>query len=617
MSYSTIYADSLTAYQNGQNMANAIQKKIENIADNEVLFGKVDYSSSYNGILDDFKSSASDGDGTGSSGEAAEDGASSGSGELAADGGTKATEEQMQQLREAYAQVQDEQGWVGKAWNGIKNFFGHSNGSNAVEETLNKAEAGEISYEAAVEKLNTYASKQDSIVDTVANVASGLAVAVGVIAAPFSFGASLALGAGVGAAVKVGIKATDAATNDVEGDYTLKDGLKDGVTGAVGGVVTAATAGIGAGGAVVKEGGKVLVKETIKQGVVAGAKAGAIDGAVMGATNYTADAVFDGDEFTFGGLVSNTTTGAIGGAVVGGTVGGLTSGFRAHGVNKAANSAAKEAGEEAVESAGTAAAKEVGKEAAESAGVATAKEAGEEAAESAAKAGVKSAPKIDIDSEVSTFLEKSKGMNTAQQREYINNLVQEGKITSEADLLKFFNNKTGVAKTTMGGGSKYRQVLKEIENIKAQGGVSQVANELPEVPNTRLEALEEKIADMQINNLDDALQQGYTVDELKALGYYDKLNAGSATNSASSASNTKFGQLVTGAKDNLVNLFKKGANLKNMSPKDIRKAFTGKANATAKDFKAAYEAMKQTNDYKTNLLFRTFVEDAYNIGSAE
>ena len=601
MSYSTIYADSLTAYQNGQNMANAIQKKIENIADNEVLFGKVDYSSSYNGILDDFRSSASNGDGTGSSGEAGEDGASSGSGELAADGGTKATEEQMQQLREAYAQVQDEQGWVGKAWNGIKNFFGHSNGSNAVEETLDKAEAGEISYEAAVEKLNTYASKQDSIVDTVANVASGLAVAVGVIAAPFSFGASLALGAGVGAAVKVGIKATDAATNDVEGDYTLKDGLKDGVTGAVGGVVTAATAGIGAGGAVVKEGGKVLVKETIKQGVVAGAKAGAIDGAVMGATNYTADAVFDGDEFTFGGLVSNTTTGAIGGAVVGGTVGGLTSGFRAHGANKAANSAAKEAGQEA----------------AESAGKATAKEAGEGAAESAAQAGAKSTPKIDIDSEVSTFLEKSKGMNTAQQREYINNLVQEGKITSEADLLKFFNNKTGVAKTTMGGGSKYRQVLKEMENIKAQGGVSQVANELPEVPNTRLEALEEKIADMQINNLDDALEQGFTADELKALGYYDKLNATTTTGTSSGASKASFGQMVTGAKDNIRNLFKKGVNIKNMSPKNIRQAFTGKANATAKDFKAAYEAMKQTNDYKTNLLFRTFVEDAYNIGSAE
>ena len=169
----------------------------------------------------------------------------------------------------------------------------------------------------------------------------------------------------------------------------------------------------------------------------------------------------------------------------------------------------------------------------------------------------------------------------------------------------------------MGGGSKYRQVLKEIENIKAQGGVSQVANELPEVPNTRLEALEEKIADMQINNLDDALEQGFTADELKALGYYDKLNATTTTGTSSGASKASFGQMVAGAKDNIRNLFKKGVNIKNMSPKNIRQAFTGKANATAKDFKAAYEAMKQTNDYKTNLLFRTFVEDAYNIGSAE
>ena len=229
MSYSTIYADSLTAYQNGQNMANAIQKKIENVADNEVLFGNVDYSSSYDSILDNFSSSAagdSSGDG---SGDSSTEGSSQ-SGELAADGGTKATEEQIEQLRAAYQQVQDQQGWVGKAWNGIKNFFGHSNGSNAVEDTINKAAAGEISYEAAVEKLNTYASKQGSVVDVFANIASGLAVAAGVILAPVSFGASLAIGAGVGAAVKVGVKASNAATNNVEGDYSLKDGLKDGVT---------------------------------------------------------------------------------------------------------------------------------------------------------------------------------------------------------------------------------------------------------------------------------------------------------------------------------------------------------------------------------------------------
>ena len=523
MSYSTIYADSLTAYQNGQNMANAIQKKIENVADNEVLFGNVDYSSSYDSILDNFSSSAagdSSGDG---SGDSSTEGPGQ-SGELAADGGTKATEEQIEQLRAAYQQVQDQQGWVGKAWNGIKNFFGHSNGSNAVEDTINKAAAGEISYEAAVEKLNTYASKQGSVVDVFANIASGLAVAAGVILAPVSFGASLAIGAGVGAAVKVGVKASNAATNNVEGDYSLKDGLKDGVTGAVGGVVTAATAGIGASATVVKEGGKVLVKETVKQGAIAGAKAGAIDGAVMGATNYTADAVFDGDEFTFGGLVSNTVTGAAGGAVVGGTIGGLTAGVRAHGANKAANSAADAADE-----------------------------------------AIASTPKVDIDSEVSAFTQQAKNMTTAQKGEYINNLIQEGKITSEADLLKFFDGNVGVAKTTMGSGNAYRQALKQIKEI--QTPATPAAPEAPTSPE--------------------------------------------------GTANLTFGQMAAKAKNNVVELFKKGANIKDMSPKDIKQAFTGKVNSTASEFKAAYEAMKQTTDYKTNLVFRTFVEDAFSIGSAE
>lgn len=518
MSSSTILAEGFNAYQCGQNINNSIHKKMQNAANEQIVFASQDYSSAYDGLIDKFSNSNS----------TASDGQAAGNGELTADGGTKATKEQIQQLKTAYEQVQKEQGWVGKAWNGIKNFFGHSNGSNAVLEAINKAEAGEISYEEAVEKLNTYAEKQGSVVDTFANIASGLAVAVGVIAAPVSFGASLAIGAGVGAAVKVGIKATNAATNDIEGDYNIKDGLKDGVTGAVSGVVTAATAGIGASGAVVKEGGKVLVKETVKQGAIAGAKAGAIDGAVMGATDYTADAVFDGKEFTFGGLVSNAANGAVTGAVVGGSVGGLTSGFRAYGASKVAG------------------------------------EAGEEAVESASKTGVKSASKVDIDTEVASFADKAKGMTTAQKREYINNLIKEGKIASEEDLLKFFGNNKGVAKTVMGSGSQYREALNEINAAGTQGTVS-----------------------------------------------------ASATDAASQTSKQTFGQMVRSAKDNMTDLFKKGVNLKNMTPADIRQAFTGKINATKSEFKAAYEAMKQTSDYKTNLAFRTYIENALGVGLSD
>lgn len=58
MSYSGIYAESLAAYQNGQNIANAIQKKVDNVAENEVLFGNVDYSGGYENIINDFKNTA-------------------------------------------------------------------------------------------------------------------------------------------------------------------------------------------------------------------------------------------------------------------------------------------------------------------------------------------------------------------------------------------------------------------------------------------------------------------------------------------------------------------------------------------------------------------------------
>ena len=473
MSSSAIYADSFSMYRNPENINTAIQNKIANVADNELLFGGVDYSGSYSSVLDTYKSDL-DNIQNGTQGNSSVSGNnSSGSTEIADDGGTKATDEQIAQLRTAYSQIQDEQGWVGKAWNGIKNFFGHSNGSNAVEETLSKAESGEISYEAAVEKLNKYAEKQGSVVDTFANIASGLAVAVGVIAAPFSFGASLALGAGVGAAVKIGIKASDKATNNVEGDYTFTDGLKDGLTGAVGGVVTAATAGIGAvGTAVAKEGGKVLVKETIKQGVISGAKAGAISGGVMGATNYTADAVFDGTDFTAQGLLTSTATGAVGGAVVGGSVGAVTSGISAFRANAAATSA-------------------------------------DDAANAA----------------------------------------------------------TGSADDVAGA---------------AAGSADDVAG-------------------AAAGSADDAAGAA----------------AGSADDAAGAATKNTFGQMFTNAKDNLVNLFKKGAKIKDLTPGDVRKAFTGKVGSTAQEFKSAYLAMKETNEYKTNLLFRTFIEDLYGIGSTE
>lgn len=400
--------DMFAAYRNPDRISNMIQNKISNIAENEVIFPSVDYSEGYNEILEKY-SYLFDGSSNGNNSTENTTGNadnstvenpagntedpnlpdnSSGENENSTDenlsAGTIATEEQINELRETYSQIEDEQGWLGKAWNGVKNFFGHSNGSDDVEDVLDKAEKGEVTYEEAVEKLNTYSQKQDSFVDTFANVTSGLAVAVGAVLSPLSFGTTLAIGTAAGAAIKVGIKASDKATNDVKGDYKLKDFTKDGITGAVGSAVTVATAGIGSAGInMAKEGGKVAIKQVALEGAKAGAKAGAIDGGVMGATNYVADAVFDGEEFSVGGLTGATLTGTIGGAATGGVVGGVASGLTALKVNKSAGSS--KAASEFFEEASNKSTEQAAENATKKAGEQTIKDASKETTEQAAE----------------------------------------------------------------------------------------------------------------------------------------------------------------------------------------------------------------------------------------
>ena len=235
----------------------------------------------------------------------------------------------VETLREEFENAKKEQGFFGKAWDGIKNFFGHKNGSDAIEETIEKAEKGEISLSEAEEAIEKYRTKQDSMVSLVANIASGITVAaVGVATGGLGFLAA----AGVGAAVKVGIEGGEKATNNIEGDYTLKDGLKDAASGAVNGVLSVVTfGGVTNAGTIVAS----STKEAVKQGVITGAKAGAIDGAVSNSADYAIECAFEEDkEFSAAGLASSAVSGAVGGAVMGGALGGVTYGvkFRKDGI---------------------------------------------------------------------------------------------------------------------------------------------------------------------------------------------------------------------------------------------------------------------------------------------
>lgn len=235
-------------------------------------------------------------------------------------------------LKQQFDAVQDEQGILGKLWNGFKNLTGLGLGSNDVEAKIEQFQNGEITYEEALKTIESYDEKQEGAVNIIANTATGIATA-GIAVATGGAGAFL-MGAAIGGATKAGLKTLDRATNDIQGDaLDVKEIIKDGVTGAVDGAVSAATAGMFKG-AVAGQ----TVKEAVKQGAIQGAKAGAISGAATGATDYTVNTIADGEEFTVEGLLGTTAQNAVTGAVFGGLLGGITGGIQQSKLNnKSAN----------------------------------------------------------------------------------------------------------------------------------------------------------------------------------------------------------------------------------------------------------------------------------------
>ena len=142
----------------------------------------------------------------------------------------------VESLNEAFNEVQDEQGLIGKLWNGFKNLTGLGLSSDDVQEKIEQYEQGEITYEEALETIESFSDKQEGAVNIIANTATGIATA-GIAVATGGAGALL-MGAAIGGATKAGIKTLDRATNNVEGDaLDAKEIIKDTVTGAVDGMV--------------------------------------------------------------------------------------------------------------------------------------------------------------------------------------------------------------------------------------------------------------------------------------------------------------------------------------------------------------------------------------------
>ncbi len=267
-------------------------------------------------------------------------------------------------LYDDFLKTREEQGFIGKAWDGIKNLLHLKNSSNNVENIIKQAQNGEISSDEATEQLNAYKEGQKMCVDVAGDIVSGI-VSVGAAAlAPVTGGASLLVAAGAGAATKTAIKASDSAISGR--DYKLSDLGYDLITGSINGAMAPLSNAIGgaagtgvakalgleavetcakeavkeAGEAGIKQAGKSFLARLLsKQGASYVAKEGAkggitlfaakaasygvdmtIDGALSGATDAFARALAEGRiEDMSEDMAQGAFGGAIGGLVIGGS----------------------------------------------------------------------------------------------------------------------------------------------------------------------------------------------------------------------------------------------------------------------------------------------------------
>lgn len=260
-------------------------------------------------------------------------------------------ENNAQELEDELKSVQEEQGFIGKAWNGIKSIFG--GGSSKVEKNIEKYKNGEISFDEAKESIKKYQDGQKMSVDVVGDIASGIlavgAFSLAIGSAVVTGGASLPIALGIataaGAGSKIAIKATDSAVGNRE--YGLKDLGYDAATGAVNGLLAPVTNGIGAsvtktvgtklGLTVVKEGTEEVIEQGVKQGIksiitqqgvdviggtlkaraFATAAGMAVDGAIGGSADNMVRAALNGEDVFEAGV-----QGAVGGMIMAPVIGG-------------------------------------------------------------------------------------------------------------------------------------------------------------------------------------------------------------------------------------------------------------------------------------------------------
>ena len=219
------------------------------------------------------------------------------------------------ELESRLRDVKAKQGVIGNLWNGVKEITDLGVSKSDCDSMLDRYKKGIVTYDQALEYINSFEKKQDSTTDLWANIITGVtAIAFATAAAgagPIGWAFAFAKGAPIGAAVKTLIKFIDRATNNKKNDeFDFKQMSKDAISGAITGTTSAVASQVGIG---IKAG-------KIGLSISNGAKCGAQCGALAGSTSYITDVALDKDKhFNVDDFITNTATSTF----ISGTVGGI------------------------------------------------------------------------------------------------------------------------------------------------------------------------------------------------------------------------------------------------------------------------------------------------------
>ena len=267
------------------------------------------------------------------------------------------TDLQIKQLKEEFKLAKNEQGIIGKAWNGIKNLFKTEYSSSNIEKALNSLNSNSTDEEInnVRNMIAKYRSKQDLAVDTVAT--TGATIAAGAVGAKVGamIGSVICPGAGtivggilgyvggaiVGAVAKVGICQLENMTDNVDNNAwhndknigkQLTSGALSGATAMLfGGIAKKVSGacksalGITKQGVVLAENGTANVAKTVARTALAEGAGGAAASTVIADGEYLIRCATDEDtNFSWNDLAQTTGISAVTGGVMSAGFGAIT-----------------------------------------------------------------------------------------------------------------------------------------------------------------------------------------------------------------------------------------------------------------------------------------------------